>query len=91
MRDRDRPWWAIIVQGFGAGIIALAVLAWLDGNAGPIHIAMALLGLVVVASDLILAPVPRWREMFAPVPWRQAFMFGVIVFVTMFVGQFMGL
>jgi hypothetical protein len=61
MRDR---WMPTIVQGFGAGILVLAVLAWLDGNAGPVHIAMAVLGLVLVFSDLIFAP-SRWRQVFA--------------------------
>jgi hypothetical protein len=77
-------------QAFGAGITVLAVNAWLYGYAGPVHGAMAPIGLALVFADVILAPA-RWRQAFAPMPWGQSCVAAAIVGGVVFVGQYIGL
>jgi hypothetical protein len=63
--------------------------AWLEGNAGLVHLAMVLLGLIVVFGDLIIAR-RRWREAFRPMPWQHSAVAAVIIGVAVYVGLSIG-
>jgi hypothetical protein len=84
-----RDWLVTLIQAIGAGFFALAVIALMEGRAGQLHAALAIVGLVLAAADQLFGAA-TWRDMWRGRPWGESGVFGLVVGVTIFAGYLAG-